>query len=588
MTYTYNAPSIISPSSGTLMRAGDISVTFRHDVGTVIPAPYIVTYWVEAYDKPKGASGSTMLKRVAGSKRYSGGASEDSTITAQFPLDITDATPGARTTVYLYVTLINVAPDDYQYADYIGSSLAAERVFYAAATPQLQKPMLSNIADFRGRIEEPIAQGMVTVGWTCNDEVSGIAVIRATSKSTVVDLDKVMYVGNLYGYHTASLNVNVDDYIGANGYEDVIFQVVLRVDGWLDSSSDATRRVAKEPICELEILGTHDIGEEYGEVRDLPVTVSGRLYDYADGIGGSAKIELNVYSTRGFSVYPSWGEYYEIPERSADGSFTMQLGSDIPWRDDGFFALTLYGTNSIGLPFQAGDAAYVKFATPTSGRVDFTDNVDNGSVMVEYYPNDGGEDAIPLRGTVYAEKPNGAMKVLGNWTQDDLDARGAVTFINNYCAPNKPTRYRFEGVSGAGLRLVAENVHTIESQYFYMNWENEGSPQTVTIGQWNPEGSWSSKPANVELMRFMGRKYPVMARSAAVDETMSLTWLELEQGDADRFRSLAADIGRCYFRSPDGVACNVFIESAGAPEYTSENLYGTVTAIMTRIDGSIR
>lgn len=62
MTYTYNAPNIITPSSGTLMRAGDISVTFRHDVGTVIPAPYIVTYWVEAYDKPKGASGSTMLK----------------------------------------------------------------------------------------------------------------------------------------------------------------------------------------------------------------------------------------------------------------------------------------------------------------------------------------------------------------------------------------------------------------------------------------------------------------------------------------------------------------------------------------------
>lgn len=450
-----------------------------------------------------------------------------------------------------------------------------------------ERPTLKGITVKAPMDGQPL-DASVSVGYffSGNDQgVTGTVRVNVASSNYMKSYGSATYSGRL-DVVDGFLSIPID--MGDVGF-DANAHIVATVNadsGYIGTSYVTDVKLAQPAVMSLSVDGSIVDDGSTVHITDWPLRVIGSIMDYVDG--ANAPIMFVRVSTE--------SGYANVQVRpSGDGSFSFELdGNNImPLVNGDMIWLEVRVENSLGIEFfhASGKRYVVDIHAPSIGSASFEDVLSDGSVKVTYYAYD--DDPLtpnPISGTIYAEKPDGTVKVLRSWNQADWDAtQGVITAVNEFAAVNQPTRYIFECVSSAGEKSSLTAYHTLVSPYFYMHWgQGRGANAVVTSARWNPEATWSVKPSNVELISYMGRTLPVMARSKAVEDTTSFSFTVLDMKEAELIRRLVASYGRCYYRGADGVVCHAYIEAQAKPRYTFLSKHAEVSVSMTKIDGSIR
>lgn len=182
----------------------------------------------------------------------------------------------------------------------------------------------------------------------------------------------------------------------------------------------------------------------------------------------------------------------------------------------------------------------------------------------------GGIDAVGY--DIQRISDNGTVTILAN-------ADGHTAYQDRYAPANVDYTYRVVTYADSGAFEVSEEGARLDTPYWYLLTDTE-----TAKAKYNPQASESIACADSNLVRYAGRRYPVLYEADAIEDTYEASGVVIGKDSIEPFRTIQRGGGKAAYKSNDGDVINVHCSTSLTRGMTIPPTY-EVSVSMERIDG---
>lgn len=315
-------------------------------------------------------------------------------------------------------------------------------------------------------------------------------------------------------------------------------------------------------------------------VENAPVAVA---ISYGDGSGSlaSASWEIREISYKTAVGLPDGSA--GIPERDegtvvASGSMGAATSALIPLSkfrpaDGGLYRLEVTARSTSTLSASAMVEFDVLFAPPVRATMRIEPDPDTGHVSVTALSDPAG-DGQPIDHVEVWRVRDGDEVLVA----DSLEPGKTAIDVN---APlNVPYSYRAVSFASSGASVAEEQAFVCRTPYTFFYF---GSGR-IARAMRNPEAPRQRTRPERSLVRYAGRRLPVLYDTGAIDESHSFSGRVVGAEEVAEFDALGEE-GRCVYKSVDGNVIHAAADVTVNPALCLPNHHADVSVALTRVDG---
>lgn len=295
-------------------------------------------------------------------------------------------------------------------------------------------------------------------------------------------------------------------------------------------------------------------------IENVPVSVE---IQYVDASGSLADMALRI--SKGGSV---------VYQRSMGTSTSCEVTKDQWMPEDGAsYTITATARSTSGLQSVTSLDVSVLFSLPKRASLRVESDIERGwcelTCMVD--SNDDGEDVTSL--SVWRVTKDGE-KLLASELADGM------TVTDMYGPLNTEYSYRVASYAASGASRSTDHPGSIKTPYCFLYYGDGG----IARGQYDPKESRSFKRANRTLVRYAGRKYPVLYDAGGIDDTRNVSVHVIGAEEIEAFTELM-EHGRCVFKGIEGDVFHAAADVDEDPTIVLPTRHADISVSITRVDG---
>lgn len=295
-------------------------------------------------------------------------------------------------------------------------------------------------------------------------------------------------------------------------------------------------------------------------VENMPIVVE-LQYDDASGTLANATFTVS-------------DGYRAVYTRNMGTETTCEIQATEWLPEDGkTYTLTVAVRSSSTLTASTIREIAVSFVPPKPALLHIENDGETGYASLVVSVGNDEELEAPTSISVYRAH-DGERVLLGEGLQ------AGAGLVDKYAPLN--TDYQYIAVTHAESGAINSQVYPNEVRSIkWFLYHDEGLASAI----YNPESDIKLSRPSKKQVHYAGRRWPVSFDGYNVSDERSLSAALFTYDDMEAFRALMYSGGRCVFKSYDGDVFHADVDVSLKPDFTTPNLYGTVTLNIVRIDG---
>lgn len=297
-------------------------------------------------------------------------------------------------------------------------------------------------------------------------------------------------------------------------------------------------------------------------VENVPVPVD---IQYIDASGSLAAMSLVVSDRDG------GGTLYEVDMgKSTSVEITKEQWMPV---DGGRYRLTATARSTSGLQTVQTLNFVVSFDLPKRASLQVEADIERGYAEIKCIVDQNGDGQEVVGLSVWRVTGDGE-KLLGT------DLSDGATIVDRNAPLNIEYSYRVAAYALSGASRSETHPGSIKTPYCFFYFGSGG----IARGQFDPKEPRSIKRANRTLVRYIGRKYPVLYDAGGLDDTRTMSAHVIGAEEIEAFDDLM-EHGRCVFKSISGFVFHAAVDVDIEPVLELPGSHAEVSVSITRVEG---